>query len=671
MGNVIATLIVLLLIAVVVGWIIIRLLSRSYVKTTATTAFVRTGGLRRSQSGEPLVVMNGAAWVFGFLHRIKWVSLETMTIEVRHVEQDAAVTNDPQYVDVEARFFVKVEAKVEYISRAARTIGGDLVDEANVRRLVQAKIRGAVRDVAASFSLNELLEKRIAFIQQTQGRLKDDLAENGLILESISILTLRPTLQGHFSTDDILGAQVARVNAAVIEAALTEKNRVENESALARTRQNAETESARMAIEESLENERAERARSIASVRAVEEAEAKVIQEEKRQESERARILTERALQEETIENERQAELLREQTRRIVEIEQVLRVQEVGLAEQEREKRLAEAVTVTMAATRAQIDADKEREKALQQAITLADTATAEREAEIELIQTRSETEKRALISKNEIELEAQRMQRLAKAEREAADALAEAARIRAESALDTAKKEALGDRERLSAAGLADVQVALERAKAAEKEAEGIRFRLLAEADGEKAKAEAFASHGGVGQQIELARINADVLRAIEIAKAEALGGAISSMKMNVFGDAAMANRLLQMIAAAQSTQHIYEALPPAAQGILGNLAARLDSTRNGSNSEIHNGIPEALDHLMAAVNTHFPEAMEENPTLGELSQRIIEATGEKSDSVGVALQGLIDNPNLKNVPLQTALNLAQDWLGWSGSSE
>ena len=210
MVSSVATIIIIGLALVAIGWLIIRLLSRSYVKTTATTAFVRTGGLRGGRAARPTVVMNGAAWVFGFLHRIKWVSLETLAIEIRHLEDNALITSDPQYVDLEARFFVKIKSDAESVSIAARTIGGEMVNEASVRRLVEPKINGAVRDVAVTFTLRGILEKRMDFIRQVQDRLKDDLAENGLVLETVSILIMRPTLKGQISTDDILGAQVAR-----------------------------------------------------------------------------------------------------------------------------------------------------------------------------------------------------------------------------------------------------------------------------------------------------------------------------------------------------------------------------------------------------------------------------------------------------------------------------
>lgn len=657
MGNTIATIILIALIVLVVGWLLIRLLSRSYIKTTATTAFVRTGGLRSTP--QPLVVTNGAAWVFNFLHRLKWVSLETMAIEVRHIEGHAAITNDPQYVDIEARFFIKVKDEPDSISRAARTVGGDTVDEGSVRRLVEPKLSGAIRDVAVTFSLKDLLEKRMDFTRQVLARLKDDLAENGLVIESISLLTLRPTLQGHFSTDDILGAQVARANAAVIEQALTEKTRLESEAALIRARQEAGTERERMALEEEIEKERAQRARNISTSRATEEAAARVVQEEKRQEAERARILAERALQEEALENERLDKLLREQAARALAIERVQREQEVALAEQERERQIAEATAAKLSAARLQIEADSQREQALQQAMTAAEKAAASRDAEIELMNTRVDTEKQALVQKSEVELEVLRLKEMAEAE-------AKATLIRAEAELEAAKKRALGERERQSAAGLAEVQVAVERAKAAEHEADAIRLKLLAQAEGEKAKSEALASHQGVGQQLEVLRIQADVQKAIEIARAEALGKAISGMNMNLFGDSNTAQQILSLIATAQGAQHVYDNLPPIAQNTLAGIASRL----SGQPISPHgNGeVAPLVDQLLGVIQQHYPEALKTNPTLGEVLDVVLYAEDENEDDIFVSLRRVADNPDLRDLPLQTALTLAKDWLGWRG---
>ena len=215
-------------VTIVIGVLIVLVFTRvfisAYTKTPANRAFVRTGGLFRKPNAPPKVVMNGGAWVFHTIHEITWVDLGTMAIEIERTENNALLTIDPQYADIKAIFYIKVNPTVDGIVDAARTIGGKQVDANAVKALVDAKLDGALRDVAASFSLMSLHQEREKFIQEVQNRLKTDLEENGLVLEAVSILTLRAARQGSFGTDDVFGAQVARANAQVIQQALRERN---------------------------------------------------------------------------------------------------------------------------------------------------------------------------------------------------------------------------------------------------------------------------------------------------------------------------------------------------------------------------------------------------------------------------------------------------------------
>ena len=202
---------------------------KSYVKAPANRAFVRTGGFRKA-GGPPLVVMNGGAWVFKAIHEITWVDLGTMAVEIERTEENALLTRDPQYADIRAIFYIKVDATTEGISKGARTIGGKEVNAEAVKQLVDAKLDGALRDVAATFTLMGLHGERESFIEEVQTRLKGDLDENGLALESVSILTLKSARQGTFPTDDVFGAQVARANAEVIQTAMRERNDIERQT---------------------------------------------------------------------------------------------------------------------------------------------------------------------------------------------------------------------------------------------------------------------------------------------------------------------------------------------------------------------------------------------------------------------------------------------------------
>jgi hypothetical protein len=255
------------------------------------------------------------------------------------------------------------------------------------------------------------------------------------------------------------------------------------------------------------------------------------------------------------------------------------------------------------------------------------------------------------------------RLQEMAEAERNTAVAQAEAMRTRAEADLEATKLAARGERERASAAGLAEVQVALERVKVLQQEADATRHKLLAEAEGEKAKAEALASHDSVAKEMELARLNGEVLKTIEIARAKALGEAISSMKMNLYGDAGTAYRLLQLVTAAQATHHVYDALPSGTRDALGALAERL-VRRDADGSKA--SITESLSALMQRVERDFSDAIDENTTLGQVVDAILEKSADAEGDIESKLRPVIDNPALRELPLKTVLALARDWLGW-----
>ena len=260
------------LLVVMVLLVLARSIIHAYVKTPANRAFVRTGGFSGKTNNPPKVVMNGGAWVFKSIHEITWVDLGTMAIEIERTEQNALLTIDPQYADIKAIFYIKVNPTMEGIVDAARAIGGKQVDANAVKQLVDAKLDGALRDVAASFTLMSLHQEREHFIQEVQNRLKTDLEENGLMLESVSILTLRAARQGSFGTDDVFGAQVARANAQVIQQALRESNEIERTAEIEIKTRDTEASKQRLELDRQLGLASVTQEREVRSIQAVERA---------------------------------------------------------------------------------------------------------------------------------------------------------------------------------------------------------------------------------------------------------------------------------------------------------------------------------------------------------------------------------------------------------------
>ncbi len=562
------------LLAVVILLVLFRSVMRAYVKTPANRAFVRTGGLSGRATNPPKVVMNGGAWVFRSIHEIIWVDLGTMAIEIERTEQNALLTIDPQYADIKAIFYIKVNPTVEGIIDAARTIGGKQVDGDAVKQLVDAKLDGALRDVAASFTLMSLHQEREKFIQEVQNRLKTDLEENGLMLESVSILTLRAARQGSFGTDDVFGAQVARANAQVIQQALRERNEIERNAEIEIKTRDTEASKQRLELDRQLALASVTQEREVRSIQASERATASQREFEEKQKEELARISMERAVSISNLEREQELAIQEERKQQEVAKTEVLRQQTVELAEQQRQITVLQEQQKREAAEKARLLVSAEREQANQALKTIEATQQAQREAQIQVIQAEREARKVQVEQQNKIELDAMRKQREAEAQakalKETVNAQAEAAQKQAETLrtqtraeVEAEKLRAEAFKAKASAAGLADADVMKAKADASMREAEAIRARGLAEAESQKARAEALAAYDGVAQRVELARLELDAHIRIEVARAEALGQAVAAMDLKLIGDPNAAASLLRLVTFSDGLGEVLKAAP------------------------------------------------------------------------------------------------------------
>jgi uncharacterized membrane protein YqiK len=559
---------------ILIGMILFFSIMKAYVKTPANRAFVRTGGLGSKPNTPPKVIMNGGAWVFKSIHEITWVDLGTMAIEIERTENNALLTKDPQYADIKAIFYIKVNPTVDGIIDAARTIGGKQVDSNAVKQLVDAKLDGALRDVAASFTLMSLHQEREKFIQEVQNRLKTDLEENGLVLESVSILTLRAARQGSFGTDDVFGAQVARANAQVISQALRERNDIERKAEVEIKQRDTEAATSRLELDRQLALVTATQEREVRTIQATEKALAERSEYEENQKSEMARVAKERAVALSEIERDQQLAIQNERKQQEVMATEVARRQAIELAEQQRQIAVTNEQKKREAADKDRLVVSAQREEASQAVTTVQATEAANREAKIKVIEAEREAQKAMIEQKNKIELDALRKQREAEAQakalKETANAEAEASlkqaetvRIQAVAEVEAAKLRAEAAKAAASATGLAEADILKAKADAAMREAEAVRAKGLAEAEAEKAKAEALAAYDGVAQRVELLKLQLDAQVRIEIAKAEALGSALASMNIKMIGDPNAAASLLRLVTMADGMGEVLKATP------------------------------------------------------------------------------------------------------------
>lgn len=609
----------MIVVFVFIGFLVLlAVIAKAYVKAPANRAFVRTG-----RGAQPKVVMNGGAFVFGFIHEITWVDLGTMAVEIERTEQNALLTRDPQYADIRAIFYIKVSPTIEGIVDAARTIGGKAVDALAVKQLVDAKLDGALRDVAATFTLMSLHQERDNFIQKVQERVKEDLEQNGLVLESVSILTLKAARQGSFGTDDVFGAQVARANADVIQIAQRERNDIERKTEVEVKQRDTSTAKEKLTMEQDLAFAAATQQREVQARQAAEKSGAEKFIYEQELASEQARIAKERAIKLAEIEMEQTLLVQSERKNQEYQAAEIARNQAIEVAEQTKQISVLKEQQKREAAEKERLMVAAQREQAAQDVKTVEETAQAKRQAQIQVIEAERDAQKAMIDRKNGVEIEALKkireaeaqaaaLKEIAQAEFEAAQKQAETKRTQAQAESDAEKMRADAERARTSATGLAEAEVLRAKAEAAQlqglaeaevirakaeamraeaevirakglAEAEAIKAKGLAEAEGQKAKAEALAAFDNVSQQLEMQKLQIDAQIQIGVARAQAMGAAIANMQIKMFGTPEAADSILRLMSFAEGMNDVVNAVPPQVRELGAQLLGKVTGNGHG----------------------------------------------------------------------------------------
>jgi uncharacterized membrane protein YqiK len=656
-------------------FVIVAMLAKSYVKSPANRAFVRTGGFFRAPNAPPKVVMNGGSWVWGFIHEITWVDLGTMAIEIERTEQNALLTKDPQYADIRAIFYIKVNPTTDGIIDAARTIGAKVVNAQVVKTLVDAKLDGALRDVAATFTLMSLHQERENFIKEVQNRVKGDLEENGLVLESVSILTLKAARQGSFGTDDVFGAQVARANAEVIQTALRERNDIERRTEVEIKTRDINTAKEKLALEQDLAFAAAMQDREIRTRQATESSTAERAIYEQEQAAEQGRIAKERAIKLAQIESEQTTLVQEQRKQQEQQVAEIIRAQAGEVADQTKQIAVFNEQQKREAAEKDRLVVAAQREQAAQEVKTVEETAKAKREAQIQIIQAERDAQRAMIDRRNTVEIEALKkvreaeaqaaaLREISQAELEAAQKQAETKRKQAEAESDAQKMLADAARARASAQGLAEAEVLRAQAEAARlqgsaeadvirakaeatrteaevirakglAEAEAARALGLAQAEGQKAKAEALAAFDNVSQKLELTRLQLDAQVQVGVARAQAMGAAIANMQIKMFGTPEAADSILRLMSFAEGMNDVLGAVPAPIR----QLGSQLIEKATGGNG--------------AAKEMTFEEAAALLPELMALVERTLDVNTLKKKSVREVLDMLDERAAEADKPL------------------
>ncbi len=420
-----------LIVAAFVALIAIGLfIAKLYRRAAKETAFVRTG------VGGEKVVMNGGALVLPVFHETMPVNMNTLVLSVVRRDGEALITLDRLRIDVKAEFYVRVKPDAEAIAMAAQTLGQRTMQPEMLKDLVEGKFVDALRSVAAGMTMNELHEQRADFVQKVQQVSSNDLAMNGLELESVSLTGLDQTSIEHFNANNAFDAEGLTKLTEQIEARKKLRNDIEQDTRVQMETKNLEADMRSFEISRDNEYARLEQEREVETRRAKQASEIAREQAERSREADAARIEAKKQVDAQQIEADRLVEEARIDQMRALEIAR--QEQQIAVQNKSREESQAKA------------EADAARAKAVaaeEQVATSRESEVAERQKKIELIEASKSAERDAIKIRVDAEAERDAASNRAEAARLEAQGEAEAEKLRAEAARVRFEVEAAGQR--------------------------------------------------------------------------------------------------------------------------------------------------------------------------------------------------------------------------------
>ncbi len=421
--------------------VFLSILSRFYVRASKESAFVRTG------LGGQKVIADGGAIVLPIFQQITPVNMMTLRLQVERANNEALITLDRIRADVKAEFFVRVKKDTEAIAQAAQSFGSKTLHPEELREILQGKFVDALRAVAAGMDMQTLHEKRADFVQSVQTTVAEDLAKNGLELESVSLTGLDQTSVEYFNATNSFDAQGLANIARITEAKREERNKIEQETRIRIEAKNLEAEQQSLTIRQEGEFARLSQEREVSMRRAEQEALIKTEQVMRHREAQESEIMAAKQIALQNINKEREIEQSNLEKTRQLETADIARKQAVEISQQEAAINIAQK---SEAKSKAEAEASKalaEKVKEEENVISVRMIAEANRMREVEVISARQDAERDATRVTVAAEAEKKAAEDLAAAKLTGARAEAESIIIRAEADQKRYEAEAYGMR--------------------------------------------------------------------------------------------------------------------------------------------------------------------------------------------------------------------------------
>jgi len=293
---------VIAVVAIVIA-IAVMFLNRFYRKSTRDVALVRTG------FGGQRILISGGCLALPFLHKVEEINMRTLRIEVRRSAEKSVITEDRMRVDVELEFYVRVMPSAEGIATAAQALGAKSFTPDGIRNLLEGRFVDAVQAVAARNTMDGLHEGRAEFVRSISDLLRENLKQNGILLDSISLTRLDQSAFSAFDENNAFNAVGLRKLAEIIAVNRKKRAEIEADAEVSVRQTQLEATKRRLLLTQQEEEAQINQHLEIEKIRAASDAEAAKAREEAMTASEDARIQRER--QTRVMEVAKQSELRR------------------------------------------------------------------------------------------------------------------------------------------------------------------------------------------------------------------------------------------------------------------------------------------------------------------------------------------------------------------------
>lgn len=404
-GDRIMEIFVSIIVLVVLAILAILFLNRYYRKATREVSLVRTG------AGGQRVVLDGGCLALPFLHKVSEVNMRTIKLEIERLGPKSIITKDRLRVDVGAEFYVRVRASAEGVATAAQALASKSFRSSDLAETLEGKLVDAMLSVAARYTMDDLQDNRSGYSQAVSELLVDNLAQNGLLLESVSLTRIDQTPFHALDENNAFNALGMRRLAEIIAVNKKERAIIESDAEVAVRQSQLDATKRKLTISREEEEATITQQREIEIARSRSMAETAEEQATSEQRREAARIAREREVRLNEINKDRELRekaLAAELATALAETENAVKMSAKRVEEAHAE---AEAIAATASGAEAeekvrtireQAAADREKALALIRATEQAEVDDTRVRSEVASMLAMAEAEAKAMLDRAE-----------------------------------------------------------------------------------------------------------------------------------------------------------------------------------------------------------------------------------------------------------------------------